>query len=55
MSTRDNVHPITDADLDAHRDSAEFRMQNVLMRGVAMTYWPNCAAWRWAATCSTSR
>ena len=35
MSTRDNVHPINDADLDAHRDSAEFRMQNVPMRGVA--------------------
>jgi ATPase family associated with various cellular activities (AAA) len=35
MPTRDNVHPITDADLDAHRDDAEFRMQNIPMRGVA--------------------
>ena len=35
MSTRDNVHPISDADLDAHRDDAEFRMQNVPMRGVS--------------------
>src|SRR5215216_3164681 len=35
MPTRDNVHPIADADLDAHRDDAEFRMQNVPMRGVA--------------------
>lgn len=35
MTTRDNVHPITDADLDAHRDDAEFRMQNIPMRGVS--------------------
>jgi hypothetical protein len=35
MPTRDNVHPITDADLDSHRDDAEFRMQNIPMRGVA--------------------
>ena len=35
MPTRDNVHPISAADLDAHRDDAEFRMQNVPMRGVA--------------------
>jgi len=35
MTTRDNVHPITDSDLDAHRDDAEFRMQNIPMRGVA--------------------
>ena len=35
MSTRDNVHPISDADLDAHRDDAEFRMQNVPMRGIS--------------------
>ena len=35
MTTRDNVHPITDADLEAHRDDAEFRMQNVPMRGVS--------------------
>ncbi|KPV54091.1 hypothetical protein SE17_05820 [Kouleothrix aurantiaca] len=35
MPTRDNVHPVTDADLDAHRDSAEFRMQNIPMRGVS--------------------
>ncbi|MBK9941109.1 MAG: AAA family ATPase [Kouleothrix sp.] len=35
MPTRDNVHPIGDADLDAHRDDAEFRMQNVPMRGVS--------------------
>ena len=35
MTTRDNVHPISDADLDAHRDDAEFRMQNVPMRGVS--------------------
>jgi hypothetical protein len=35
MTTRDNVHPITDADLDAHRGDAEFRMQNVPMRGVS--------------------
>lgn len=35
MPTRDNVHPISDADLDTHRDDAEFRMQNVPMRGVS--------------------
>ncbi len=35
MPTRDNVHPISAADLDAHRDDAEFRMQNVPMRGVS--------------------
>ncbi len=35
MTTRDNLHPITDADLDAHRADAEFRMQNIPMRGVA--------------------
>lgn len=35
MTTRDNVHPITDADLDAHRGDAEFRMQNIPMRGVS--------------------
>lgn len=35
MPTRDNVHPIGDADLEAHRDAAEFRMQNVPMRGVS--------------------
>ncbi|HEX5691487.1 MAG TPA: hypothetical protein VFX76_15850, partial [Roseiflexaceae bacterium] len=35
MTTRDNIHPITDADLDAHRDDAEFRMQNIPMRGVS--------------------
>jgi hypothetical protein len=35
VTTRDNVHPITDADLDAHRKDAEFRMQNVPMRGVS--------------------
>lgn len=35
MTTRDNAHPITDADLDAHRDDAEFRMQNIPMRGVS--------------------
>jgi hypothetical protein len=35
MTTRDNVHPVTDADLDAHRADAEFRMQNVPMRGVS--------------------
>jgi hypothetical protein len=35
VPTRDNVHPITDADLDAHRGDAEFRMQNVPMRGVS--------------------
>jgi hypothetical protein len=35
MTTRDNVHPISDADLEAHRSDAEFRMQNIPMRGVA--------------------
>lgn len=35
MTTKDNVHPINDADLDAHRTDAEFRMQNVPMRGVS--------------------
>lgn len=35
MTTRDNVHPIGDADLEAHRSDAEFRMQNIPMRGVA--------------------
>ncbi|MBC8076811.1 MAG: AAA family ATPase, partial [Chloroflexales bacterium] len=35
MTTRDNVHLITDADLDARRGDAEFRMQNVPMRGVS--------------------
>jgi hypothetical protein len=35
VPTRDNVHPITDADLDAQRDNAEFRMQNIPMRGVS--------------------
>jgi ATPase family associated with various cellular activities (AAA) len=35
VPTRDNVHPISEADLDAHRDDAEFRMQNVPMRGVS--------------------
>src|SRR5262245_34819199 len=35
MTTKDNVHPITDADLDAHLGDAEFRMQNVPMRGVS--------------------
>jgi hypothetical protein len=35
MATRDNVHPISDADLEAHRDDAEFRMQNIPMRGVS--------------------
>ncbi|HEU4322368.1 MAG TPA: AAA family ATPase [Roseiflexaceae bacterium] len=35
MTTRDNVHPISDADLDARRGDAEFRMQNIPMRGVA--------------------
>jgi hypothetical protein len=33
MSTRDNVHPITDADLDVHRETAEFRLRNVGVRG----------------------
>jgi hypothetical protein len=35
VATRDNVHPITQADLDAHRDDAEFRMQNIPVRGVS--------------------
>jgi hypothetical protein len=35
MTTRDNAHPITDADLDGRRDDAEFRMQNIPMRGVS--------------------
>ena len=35
VPTRDNVHPISEADLDAHCDDAEFRMQNVPMRGVS--------------------
>ena len=35
MPTRDNVHPISDADLESHRADAEFRMQNVPMRGVS--------------------
>lgn len=35
MTTRDNVHPITDADLAAYRNDAEFRMQNIPMRGVS--------------------
>ncbi len=35
MTTRDNVHAITDADLDQHRDDAEFRMKNVPSRGVS--------------------
>jgi ATPase family associated with various cellular activities (AAA) len=35
VTTRDNVHPIGDSDLDAHRADAEFRMQNIPMRGVA--------------------
>jgi len=35
VPTRDNVHPISDADLASHRDDAEFRMQNVPMRGVS--------------------
>jgi hypothetical protein len=35
VTTRDNVHSISDADLDQHRDDAEFRMKNIPMRGVA--------------------
>ncbi|MBA3469988.1 MAG: ATP-binding protein [Herpetosiphonaceae bacterium] len=35
MTTKDNVHAISDADLDGHRADAEFRMQNVPMRGVS--------------------
>src|SRR5437762_5581706 len=35
VPTRDNVHPISEADLDAHCDDAEFRMRNIPMRGVA--------------------
>jgi hypothetical protein len=35
MTTRDNVHPITEADLAAHAADADFRMQNVPMRGVS--------------------
>jgi hypothetical protein len=35
VPTRDNVHPISDTDLGTHRDDAEFRMQNVPMRGVS--------------------
>ncbi|HYF64654.1 MAG TPA: AAA family ATPase, partial [Herpetosiphonaceae bacterium] len=35
MTTKDNVHSISDADLDGHRADAEFRMQNVPMRGVS--------------------
>ncbi len=35
MTTKDNVHPIADSDLDEHRGDAEFRMQNVPMRGVS--------------------
>jgi len=35
VTTRDNIHPIGDSDLDAHRNDAEFRMQNIPMRGVA--------------------
>jgi len=35
MTTHDNVHPITDTDLDAHGADAEFRMQNIPMRGVS--------------------
>lgn len=33
MATRDNVHPIKAEDLEQHRDDAEFRMQNVPLRG----------------------
>ena len=29
MKTRDNVHPISDADLEAHRERADIRMQNI--------------------------
>jgi ATPase family associated with various cellular activities (AAA) len=35
MTTHDNVHPITGTDIDAHRADAEFRMQNIPMRGVS--------------------
>jgi hypothetical protein len=35
MTTKDNAHSISDADLDAHRQDAEFRMQNVPMRGIS--------------------
>ncbi len=35
MTTKDNVHAVTDADLDRHRQDAEFRMQNIPMRGVS--------------------
>ncbi|MBA3946394.1 MAG: AAA family ATPase [Herpetosiphonaceae bacterium] len=35
MTTKDNVHPVTDADLERHRQDAEFRMQNIPMRGVS--------------------
>ena len=35
MATKDNIHSISDADLDGHRADAEFRMQNVPMRGVS--------------------
>ena len=35
MATKDNVHPITPEELEAHRADAEFRMQNVPMRGVS--------------------
>ncbi len=35
MTTKDNVHSISDTDLDGHRADAEFRMQNVPMRGVS--------------------
>jgi hypothetical protein len=35
MTTRDSVHPITDKDLEQHRDTAEFRLQNIPMRGVS--------------------
>lgn len=33
MATRDNVHPITAEDLESHASDAEFRMQNVPLRG----------------------
>lgn len=35
MATKDNIHEISDSDLDRHRADAEFRMQNVPMRGVS--------------------
>src|SRR5579859_4301683 len=35
MATRDNVHAISDQDLATHQADAEFRMQNIPMRGVA--------------------